>query len=76
MTVKELIEHLLEYPMDLPVCVESVRYDRCGDSYHELDPVSELDPRRLPADERGEIKNWQSYEAKADLKNPNILVIE
>jgi len=76
MTVKELIESLLEYPMDLEVAVETTRTDRCGDSYSDLDPVSHLSPRRMPTEEDGSVKSWRAYEAKADLKNPNILVIE
>jgi len=76
MTIKELIEQLLGFPMDLPVAVEAVHYDRCGDSYHELEPLTNLCPRRLPANERGDIKSWQSYDATDDATNPNVLVVE
>ena len=76
MTVKELIAELLEYPGGLPVMVEITSYDRCGDSYNELEEVSCLAPKRMPADERGEITSLQSYAAKEDMEHPNVLVIE
>lgn len=76
MTVKELIEQLLEFPMGLEIAVEAVHYDRCGDSYHVLEPLTDLCPRRLPADEHGSITSWQSYDATDAATNPNVLVVE
>jgi hypothetical protein len=74
--VKEMIEALLQYPMTARIGTESTQYDRCGDSYYELDTDLELVPKRVSEDAEGRLASFDSYDAKPDEENPNVIVIE